>query len=161
MDDLIKRRAEFLLNEARLNAKRDQVITFIMRVLSNHATVGSDASSFAIKKKNPRISRRALLRLNEVEVFTDWSKDTINEHPLPLKSCWEWLLLEAKNLKVEDVWDYFNKYPMTTILKKEDKKLNAHGFRSSGGSSRYLAVGIEIVELDISPAEHFKRRMNT
>ena len=77
MDDLIKRRAEFLLNEARFNAKRDQVITFTMRVLSNHATVGFDGSSFAIKQKNPRISHQALSRLNEVEVFTDWSKDTI------------------------------------------------------------------------------------
>lgn len=161
MDDLIKRRAEFLLNEARFNAKRDQVITFTMRVLSNHATVGFDGSSFAIKQKNPRISHQALSRLNEVEVFTDWSKDTINEHPIPLKSCWEWLLLEAKSLKVEDIWDHFSKYPMTTILKEEDKKLSAHGLRSSGGNSRYSAVGIEIVELDISPAEHFKIRMNT
>ncbi len=158
MDDYIHRRVAFLLTEARLNAKRDQAITFIMRVLSNHATVDKDASSSLVKKLNRRVSLRARQELDQVKTFNEWTSKTINEHPIPLKVSWQWLLSNSAELNIEDVWEHFINCPMTTILKTEDRDINEKGLRSSGGASRYSDVGIKIVELDTTPIERFKKR---
>ena len=39
MHDEIKRRIEFLIEAAKYEVKKDQVVTYAMRVLSNHATI--------------------------------------------------------------------------------------------------------------------------
>jgi hypothetical protein len=157
MDEYIRRRVEFLLAEAKLNAKRDQAITFVMRVLSNHATVGKDASSSAIKRLNPRVSKEACKELERVNTFKEWTTNTINEHPMPLKATWFWLNEKSETLSTEDVWGHFVQNPMFTILRAEDADLNSNGLRASGDKSRYSKVGIEKVILDVSPIEYFKR----
>ena len=51
---------------------------------------------------------------------SSWLKDTINEHPQPLKLTWGWLSENANNLTPEDFWDKFSRYPMITILKSKN-----------------------------------------
>lgn len=157
MDEYIRRRVEFLLAEAKLNAKRDQAITFVMRVLSNHVTVGKDASSSGIKRLNPRVSRKACKELERVSTFKEWTSNTINEHPIPLKATWFWLNENSETLSAEGVWEHFEQNPMFTILRAEDAELNSNGLRASGDKSRYFKVGIEKIILDVSPIEYFKR----
>ena len=95
---MIKRRIQFLLDEAKYGIRnkngeiiKDQVITYALRVLSNHASVGKDMSSNGIKKLNQRISEGALKRLSLVESFNQWTKITINEHPEPINTTWLWI----------------------------------------------------------------------
>ena len=52
MNEEIKRRLIFLIELAKYEKKRDQVSTYLMRVLSNHATIGMDAGSAKIKTIN-------------------------------------------------------------------------------------------------------------
>lgn len=75
------RRVSFLINEARHGEKRDQVITFTMRVLSNHATIGKDAGSSKINDENHTVSSGAFELLQTVSSLRDWHTKTINEHP--------------------------------------------------------------------------------
>ena len=59
MNEIIERRIRFLLDAAKHEIKKDQVVTYAMRVLSNHATIGKDAGSAEIKKQNKTISEGA------------------------------------------------------------------------------------------------------
>ena len=59
MNDVIERRIRFLLDAAKHEIKKDQVVTYAMRVLSNHATIGKDAGNAEIKKQNKTISEGA------------------------------------------------------------------------------------------------------
>ena len=72
MNSLIERRIRFLLDAAKYEVKKDQVITYAMRVLSNHATIGKDAGSAEIKKINKIISEEAqnLLYSSDLETLT-------------------------------------------------------------------------------------------
>ena len=157
MDKIILRRINFLIDTAKNETKRDQVITFAMRVLSNHATIGKDASSSTVKQLNRKVSKEAknILINQGLEEFT---KLTINEHSKPLKETWEWLMKNAANLTAEDVWEEFCNHPMTTITKTEDNNIKRKGLNSSGNfQERYTDLGISIVTLDETPKELIKR----
>ena len=111
MNELVRRRIQFLLDAAKHENVKDQAITFVMRVLSNHATIGKDAQSKPIKKINKRVSENAykILQTKGIEIFC---KQTINEHPKPLSQTWEWLKKNAQNgLSVEKVWEEFCDFP--------------------------------------------------
>ena len=106
MHDEIKRRIEFLIEAAKYEVKKDQVVTYAMRVLSNHATIGRDAGSAEIKKHNKTVSQGAQNLLHSVDLTT-FCKQTINEHPKPILATWEWLRENAEHLSVEEVWNEF------------------------------------------------------
>jgi hypothetical protein len=60
LSDNLKRRINFLLECAKHEGTKDQVVTYALRVLSNHATIGRDAPSSTIKKLNKNILRKNL-----------------------------------------------------------------------------------------------------
>ena len=153
MDPTIERRILFLIDAAKFEEKRDQVVTYAMRVLSNHAAIGKDGGSREIKQLNRRVSAEARKLLMSVDIDT-YCKETINEHPKPLKETWDWLRKNAHSLSKEEVWAEFQNNPMVTITKKEDEGIRERGQNSTGDmQSRYLDQGIDIVHLDRSPKE--------
>ncbi len=154
--DYIKRRLSFLLNEVKNNSPRDQAITYVMRVLSNHASVGFDGSSHLIKKRNCKVSQAAFTALKNASSFDDWSKNTINEHPVPLKYTWEWVAKNSLSLSEEIIWNHFVSNPMVTILRVEDEALNAAGLRAESDVARYEKVGIKVISLDMWPELIYK-----
>ena len=68
MNDIIERRIRFLIDAAKYEDKKDQVVTYVMRVLSNHATIGKDAGSAEIKKHNKKVSEKARNLLHSVDL---------------------------------------------------------------------------------------------
>lgn len=151
MTPAIRRRCEFLLSVASdPSESRDQAVTFTMRVLSNHATVGKDALSEQIKRINRTMTRKAFERLTT----TDWStfkSTTINEHPKPLKQMWLWMVANANTLTADQIWQEFKKHPMITVTKEEDKTLpKAYG----DFKTRYK--DIEVITLDADPYSYIK-----
>ena len=90
LEAVIRRRCRLLAVAADKSDSRDQAVTFMMRVLSNHATIGKDAGSETIKRLNRRISMQAFDRLQKEDWHT-FKSTAINEHPKPLKcgiGCW-------------------------------------------------------------------------
>ena len=145
LETAIRRRCEFLLAVAADKSdSRDQAVTFMMRVLSNHATIGKDAGSETIKRLNRRISRRAFNRLQKEDWHT-FKSTTINEHPKPLKLMWNWMLANSETLSAELVWQEFVKHPMITVTKEEDRELP----RSDGDiNTRYKDIEVLMLEAD-------------
>jgi hypothetical protein len=158
-DSALYRRAAFLLNEARHQAKRDQVITFTMRVLSNYATVGKDGGSSKMKDENVRLSSGAYDLMGNVSSIGDWHKLTINEHPRPLKDIWSWILSEADEISPFDVWNCFVDHPMITLTKTEDSLLSKSGLRATASPDRYSSLGIETIVLDVPPRDIIRVRL--
>ena len=146
---ILMRRLKFLMEEARQNAKRDQVTTYAMRVISNYATIGKDASSTKVKSENKNVSEASYKLLLELNSFEEWAKQTINEHQIPLKVLWE--EIQSSKLDEKEIWNLFLNAPMITITKVEDDKLNKLGLRSSPDRNRYEKVGINIIVLDNPP----------
>ena len=146
---ILMRRLTFLMEEARQNAKRDQVTTYAMRVISNYATIGKDASSTKVKSENKNVSEASYKLLLELNSFEEWAKQTINEHQIPLKVLWE--EIQSSKLDEKEIWNLFLNAPMITITKVEDDKLNKLGLRSSPDRNRYEKVGINIIVLDNPP----------
>lgn len=157
--DAAFRRCRFLLLEARANARRDQATTFVMRVLSNLASVGLDASSARIKDINKNISSGASDMLEQGISLEEWRKQTINEHPIPLKQTWEWLLSDSDKLSEMDVWKHFVANPMVIVSKYEDTQLNSLGLRSDGGSTRYSQAGISVLKISVTPREIIENQL--
>lgn len=154
LNDVIKRRVEFLLMTSKHEDKKDQVVTYAMRVLSNYATIGKDASSAEIKKRNVYVSREASYLLGHGHIAL-YYKSTINEHPKPLNVMWEWLKEKNYILKVEDVWQEFLENPMVTITRQEDMLIKSSGQNAKGNlQSRYSDLGIEIIKLTKEPGEY-------
>lgn len=147
---ILMRRLKFLMEEARQNAKRDQVTTYAMRVISNYATIGKDASSTKVKSENKNVSEASYKLLLELNSFEEWAKQTINEHQIPLKVLWE--EIQSSKLDEKEIWNLFLNAPMITITKVEDDKLNKLGLRSSPDRNRYEKVGINIIFLENSPS---------
>ena len=153
MDQFIKRRLCFLLECSLNESKRDQAVTFTMRVLSNYASVGRDAGSRKIKTLNPRMSVRAQ-KLLFTEGLNYFCENTVNEHPQPLSEMWLWLINSTNPLTPMEVWENFKRHKLVTITKAEDKLLSTMGMRSRGeDAERYVAAGITIMELNCTPAE--------
>lgn len=159
-DDYSLRRIRFLIGEAKENAPRDQAITYTMRVLSNMATIGSDASSMQIKLRNQNVSRAAAEFLSACVDGKEWGDATINEHPIPLKETWSWLCANSFSVTEQEVWNHFLQNKMVTVLKEEDRSLTSLGLRSSSKHGhRYTAAGIEVVFLPDSPAKLIKCKL--
>lgn len=156
INEILLRRSAYLIDEAKVTPKRDQSITFTMRVLSNYVSVGKDTGSSGVKLNNLMISERAFEDIF-VSNKPNWLRNTINEHPEPLKQTWEWIVAECNNLRPEDVVDRFIKNPMATITKDEDAELSKRGYRSSGEQiERYAAAGIIVKKRPASPNYYFK-----
>ena len=151
---ILMRRLKFLMEEARHNEKRDQVTTYAMRVISNYATIGKDALSKQVKSENKNISEAAYNLLLELNSLEKWSKQTINEHQIPLKVLWE--EIQSSKLDEKGIWDIFLDAPMITITKEEDDKLNKLKLRTSPDSNRYEIAGINIIVLERSPSRTLK-----
>ena len=151
---ILMRRLKFLMEEARQNAKRDQVTTYAMRVISNYATIEKDASSTKVKSENKNVSETSYKLLLELNSIEKWAKQTINEHQIPLKALWE--EIQSRNLDEKEIWEIFLDAPMITITKKEDAKINSLGLRSSSEKSRYKKAGIKIIELPDTPIKILK-----
>lgn len=131
-DDIAMRRAEFLLTEARSKSPfRDQTVTYALRVISNWATIGKDASSSTIKWSNPRLSQAAWKLYDDLS-DEEWIKKTINEHPEPLAQIWAWILKNKDMISAKSILDRVSKWPMITITKQEDDELNKLGMKSTG-----------------------------
>lgn len=153
MDVYVSRRINFLSQCARYERKRDQAITFTMRVLSNHATIGKDAGSKTIKRLNTRISREALNLLLETDI-ENFCKLTINEHPKPLSEIWSWLIAKPFNLSPDLIWAEFTTHKMVTVTKEEDKRMSGNGLKSQGEpDDRYAKLGIEVLNLSCPPSQ--------
>ncbi len=121
---LVKRRLNFVFTELySLDAKYDQAMSLLLRVLSNFATVGSDGGSFAIKQLNPRMSVSAKLLREKLQDDKRWASETINEHPMPLKNMWKSWRSEGGSLTEKKIWEDLVIHPMVTITKEEDAKL--------------------------------------
>lgn len=158
IDIVTARRIEFLINEAKHLAKRDQAITYAMRVVSNIASIGSDAGSSKVKLDNRFVSAGAYSLLISGISAQTWTASTINEHPVPLKITWEWICEKSNSLNVTDVWDHFVKNRMITLLVSEDAQLTKMGLRSSSGAGdRYKISGLEVLELEKSPRCFLKK----
>jgi hypothetical protein len=118
----ILRRIDFLLNEARCGMiKKDQTITYAMRVISNYCTIGKDAQSAQIRGLNRKMSQQAYALIKKSSSFEEWAKATTNEHQDPLEDVWQWILAEHKNLSPKTIFERFEKYPMVTITHEENK----------------------------------------
>jgi hypothetical protein len=155
LNEIILRRCSFLANEAKYQPKRDQAITYTMRTISNYISFGRDVSSITAKKENLRVSETAFSKIKDLDIKT-WAKETINEHPLPLKVSWEWLKKNSSTITAQNVFDHFLKNPMVTITKEEDQNILKLGIRSSGDpEKRYALAGIKIIELRKKPIDYF------
>jgi len=156
LNNLLKRRILFLLDAAKNEDKRDQAVTYTMRVLSNHAAVGKDAGSSEIKKLNRRITMNAKQLLLETDI-NNFCKNTINEHPKPMQQTWNWLRENAHSLSCLDVWSEFKDNQMITVTKTEDQMIRRSGQNSSGDIySRYYALSITPILLDCPPIDFIK-----
>ena len=152
MTPAVRRRCEFLLAVAKdPTDSRDQTVTYAMRVLSNHATIGRDASSEYIKRFNRKITRRAYERLTAVD-WREFKSTTRNEHPKPLDQSWNWIVANAHTLTAEDIWQEFADNPMITVTVEEDK-----GMPRTKGDFATRYAGIEVMTLDVDPYSLRKR----
>lgn len=156
----IKRRIEFLRQEALNKSPRDQVITYCMRVLSNFASIGMDAGSYKVKIANRMVSQEAEILLKQSASLKEWADKCINEHQVPLKEIWDWLC-SNDTLRPDEIWDKFYSSKMVTITKEEDHILNSKGLKSkSDNSCRYLKSGIHVKYLKYSPQALFCKHQN-
>jgi hypothetical protein len=147
-DDVIERRLEFLLSEAKSpNPTSDRSVVYTMRILSNYFTIGkTDVDSYRAKLLNRRMSRRAQELLVTLDDAILWNEATKNEHPEPLNQTWNWILDQKEKLTTRAIAQRIALYPMITVTNEEDKTLRKNGHQSSGSpDERYAAAGIEIV----------------
>lgn len=157
----VKRRIQFLIQEALNKSPRDQVITFCIRVLSNYASIGMDAGSYKVKITNKIVSRKAEILLNQSTSLKEWAAGCINEHEVPLKEIWNSLCSYGPNLRPKEVWSKFYSSKMVTITKEEDQILNSKGLKSNSNNfSRYIKSGIEVTQLKNSPHLLFGKEKN-
>lgn len=143
-NNVIKRRLSYLIEEAKLSdLEYDMSIIYTMRLISNFATIerGSGTSE-QVKKLNKIMSVEAR-RLFERSDFEAFHAGTINEHQFPLKSLWLKLISSASEITIECAWKMFTDYPMVTVTKNENAKLNKIKEFSSP-QHRYELAGIRI-----------------
>lgn len=143
----IQRRLEFIRLEAIHEALRDQALTMVMRVISNYATLNKDVSSSKALRLNKNISEAAFNELVKSKTLNDWVKKVTNEHQMPLKETWKNFTDNKSKLTIEYIWRHFQKYPMTTILKTENERLDALGYHDNGmPEERYKAAKIKLIK---------------
>lgn len=146
------RRLRFIKQEAQSKSIRDQTTTSAMRVISNFATIGINGSSSKVLTLNKNMSDRAFSELKKAKKMQDWKSKVTNEHPMPLKESWKKFQSLGDSLTEEYIWKHFVKYPMNTILKTENQRLDKLGFRDNGlPKERYSEANIGIMELSDTP----------
>jgi hypothetical protein len=144
---LVLRRLEFIRLEAIHKEPRDQALTMIMRVISNYATLNKDVSSSKALRLNKNISEAAFNELVKSKTLNDWVKKVTNEHQMPLKETWKIFTDEKNRITIDYIWKHFEEYPMTTILKTENERLDALGYRDNGmPEERYKAAKIKLIK---------------
>jgi hypothetical protein len=157
----IVRRLKFIQLEAMSKSDRDQTTTFAMRVISNFATIGLNGSSSKILRINRNISDGAYGELKKAKTMQDWISKVTNEHPMPLKESWKVFQSLGNNLTKEYIWKHFVQYPMNTILKTENQKLDKLGFRDNGlPKIRYQEANIGIFLLNDTPERWWYTQRN-
>lgn len=158
LSPFLKRRLAFVIDAAKNEEKKDQTVTFAMRVLSNFATIGKDAQSSTIKGLNKNISTKAKNILYSDNMnLKKFCELTINEHPKPLKEIWNMTKENSHKISIERLWLEFIDNKMITITKDEDSYLRKAGFGSSGSvKDRYLNIKTET--LDETPIDYFKKK---
>lgn len=143
-------KAKALLVLARADRKRCQGGSYLMRVLSNYALMQKDVSSIQIKLNTHRLSKaaykiRSNLDLGNAEGRKELGRQTVNEHPEPLKTVWDWIVANPDTICAKSIIQRIYTYPMVTITREEDRKINQAGYRSSGEPEiRFEAGGIEL-----------------
>ena len=124
-----------------------------MRTVSNYASFGEDGGSWTVKFKNPRMSRAAAALYAECSGKLEAKRFhdlTTNEHSDPLSEVWGWLVSKVDTLNPDAIIERFERYPMITITKNEDKRIRDAGYKSSGSpADRFKSAGIEIVEVEL------------
>ena len=153
LDNLfILRRLKFIKLEATSNSERDQTTTSAMRVISNFGTIGMNGASSKILRINKNMSEAAYDELKKAKTMRDWISKVTNEHPMPLKESWKLFQSLGSKLTEEYIWNHFVKYPMNTILKTENQKLDKLGYRDNGlPKTRYKEAKIAIFLLNDTP----------
>ncbi len=148
----ILRRLKFIKLEAISKSERDQTTTSAMRVISNFGTIGINGASSKILRINKNISEAAYAELKKTKTMRDWMSKVTNEHPMPLKESWKLFQSLGGKLTEEYIWKHFIKYPINTILKTENQKLDKLGYRDNGlPKTRYKEAKIDILLLSDTP----------
>ena len=148
----ILRRLKFIQLEAIHESQRDQTTTFAMRVISNFSTIGMNGSSSKILRINRNMSEAAYVELKKAKTMQEWIDKVTNEHPMPLKESWKVFQSLGNDLTTEYIWKHFVNYPMNTILKTENQKLDKLGYRDNGlPKTRYQEANIDIFLLNDTP----------
>ena len=148
----ILRRLKFIKLEVISETPRDQTTTSAMRVISNFGTIGMNGASSKILRINKNISEAAFDELKKAKKMQDWMSKVTNEHPMPLKESWKAFQSLGDKLTEEYIWKHFVKYPMNTILKTENNRLDKLGYRDNGlPKLRYSEANISIFVLSDTP----------
>jgi hypothetical protein len=160
------RRAQFVCNEACFpDQEHDQTVKYALRVISNFATVGKDATSSQVKELNPRVSKQAFSRLKELlsddidADFLKWCSETINEHPEPLGQIWGWISNSEVKIPPEELIERLASYKMITILRTENARIDAAGGRSRGSPADRRSQ-IELSQIGMCPKRWIAENRN-
>jgi hypothetical protein len=163
----IERRIEFLINEAKLGATRDQVITYAFRVITNHLSVECDARSVKLRKECHYRSKKAHALYKEYLKRREpkgWLDEVTNEHQYPIKDAWSWMKRERDKLTVKSVKKHLENWPVVVVTKDEDKELRKvdKALRKAGSAvqpdKRYLKAKIKVLE-EIKPGQWRLRKL--
>jgi hypothetical protein len=145
--EIIYRRINFLIDDARSNNPHyDISIQHTMRFISNFTSLGiCNVGSKGCKKINKNISKNAFDLKRRIS-FDNFDKMTTNEHQLPLKDLWDWMIENKNKLTKELVFEQFVQYPFVTITKEENSRLNKIKKQKFSPEDRYKFANIEILK---------------
>ena len=159
----LTRRADFIIQEAKAGIKRDQAVTYALRVMSNVLTVDGDYGSAAIKRRQTNVSQGVINQIKTKSWKDKWYEETINEHQLPFEVIWEAICENSEDWTSERLIELLREHPMVTVTKAEDANLRSidRDLRKSGepftslreyADTRYERAGIIRTQLR-SPVE--------
>ena len=137
----IRRRVEFVLNEARCGMKvRDKTLTFALRAISTYCSFDKDLNARDIKFKTKVMSQAALDRKRDNP--NNWWRQaqTVNEHQEPLDKIWKDICVASGQMSVDEVIDRFKRYSMVVVTKEEDDRLRH--LKHLSPEERYNQAGI-------------------
>src|SRR4029079_15779950 len=87
----VRRRINFVIEEARQGMRtKDQAIGVALRVASNYSLYGRHTTANRMKMECKHVSREALADRGGYK--RAWHKKTTNEHWLPIKKVWEYII---------------------------------------------------------------------
>lgn len=141
-EDFIKRRIEFLLQEANQECpRRDLAVTYTFRAIFNHYAIGNpNASSNQLKAGCRYRSQRA-----HVILEAGLRDPVICEHEMPIEYIWTWMCNE-RGLRWKDVDDKIRQWPVVIVTQEEDRRLRGNP------AQRYNDAGIVVLHRDANGA---------